>query len=1146
MAGSNLDLAVRLKFIDQGLKPAIDSIKSALGGLKSQFKSADVGFSKSIQDTKTLNTELSKTEGLVKRAFSAVAVVALAKESLTLAETYKTINAQLKNAADSQDDYNASQKDTLDISLKTGTSLKENVSLYQKLKVNAGQSSSEAKKLVDTIAKAARLDGGGPGAQAAINQFGQSATSGVLGGEELRSVREQLPTLAEEIRKGLGVTREEFGKLAKSGGIAFSEVTKALNKSADDINAKFGELPVTSGQAFENLKTNAIVKLGEIDAKLGASQGFTNIVNSIANNMNTAIVVTTTAIGIMTAAWLTSIATKRAAENAAHLAKLRELREEQAVSLQTALREGTAGAAAAAEKALASTTAQIAAAEKPAGLLATTLGRLMGAFRFLLNPIGIVLGLLGAVAGYLAVNSDKTVEFAGKTTTLGGVVQAVWTTIKNLVLDTLSAISEATGISAQDLLDIWTSLKTFVGGVFAGLLASVEVIINGIYIGFNGIAKVAGATAAFLVERFKSSLVLIKDLFVALGKDIAAALTGKSFAADNLKAALTKGVSEAKNQGAQYIDTLKGIAKEEEAFLNNGGVFGALKRKIAENLPTAGEAAKIKTKAKEKTGSTTNTGGGTSNKLPALEKVARDEVTLQQAVLDEKKAANERQYAEDIQLAGDNVTKKLELTTAYYKRLNELAVEQSNLTKKSIEEELKVKQAQQKALEAFTPKGKGSALENAKTEKANKLDALAVEIANLNAKILAENTKLDTTLSDNNSKLRLATQEVLQKQVEATKSIDEEITSLNKEAEALYGGEEAYKEYLIQKTLATELAKLEAAGIDKTTEAYQRQAAALEEALRNKQSADEAKKKADTQKQQEDEVYKNVQKGVQSAFANGLKSLGKSGSLQELALNAATTIRDALAEAIAGNLANSFLNAIGGKDTVLDITGALGIGGKKGDSITDPLYTKSVDQSGVAVEDVIKEETTGLFGQVSSLFFSLSEGFSGFFSKISGLLGSLFSGGGSGSGGGGLGGIFSFFGSMLGFADGGLLSGPGTGTSDSILATNGNRMVRFSDGEYVVRQSQTSKWLPLLNAINYGALDGVASRIGGGFKTSFATGGLIEPGAIPSSGQGGQTTRIVNVIDPKMAGEYLSSPAGEKTILNVIRRNKSGVQSVLR
>ncbi|GAA5033198.1 phage tail tape measure protein [Streptomyces siamensis] len=71
------------------------------------------------------------------------------------------------------------------------------------------------------------------------------------------------------------------------------------------------------------------------------------------------------------------------------------------------------------------------------------------------------------------------------------------------------------------------------------------------------------------------------------------------------------------------------------------------------------------------------------------------------------------------------------------------------------------------------------------------------------------------------------------------------------------------------------------------------------------------------------------------------------------------------------------------------------------------------------------------------------------------------------------------------FGPDGLLSGPGTGTSDDILAIMASGAVaRVSDTEFVVNAASTKRYLPLLTAIN-------ANRIPG-----FASGGLAS-GGIP-------------------------------------------------
>lgn len=143
--------------------------------------------------------------------------------------------------------------------------------------------------------------------------------------------------------------------------------------------------------------------------------------------------------------------------------------------------------------------------------------------------------------------------------------------------------------------------------------------------------------------------------------------------------------------------------------------------------------------------------------------------------------------------------------------------------------------------------------------------------------------------------------------------------------------------------------------------------------------------------------------------------------------------------------------------------------------------------------------------------------------------------GGSGGASGGLGGLISGFFKWAGFASGGYVTGPGTATSDSIPA-------RLSTGEYVLRADAVRRvGVDFLHTLNGGLF---APRWMGP-RLAFAEGGLVPavsptPAVAPS-----QSVRIVNVIDPALAADYLNSSAGERTILNIIARNAGGVKQVL-
>jgi hypothetical protein len=103
-------------------------------------------------------------------------------------------------------------------------------------------------------------------------------------------------------------------------------------------------------------------------------------------------------------------------------------------------------------------------------------------------------------------------------------------------------------------------------------------------------------------------------------------------------------------------------------------------------------------------------------------------------------------------------------------------------------------------------------------------------------------------------------------------------------------------------------------------------------------------------------------------------------------------------------------------------------------------------------------------------------------------------------------------------ASGGYISGPGSGTSDSIPA-------RLSNGEFVVRASATAKHLPLLHALNSDMLPGYA---GGGYVTAadvpkpYSTGRYS--GAISAPGAAGMSKEYDEAVAFMNATAIAGSP----------------------
>lgn len=149
------------------------------------------------------------------------------------------------------------------------------------------------------------------------------------------------------------------------------------------------------------------------------------------------------------------------------------------------------------------------------------------------------------------------------------------------------------------------------------------------------------------------------------------------------------------------------------------------------------------------------------------------------------------------------------------------------------------------------------------------------------------------------------------------------------------------------------------------------------------------------------------------------------------------------------------------------------------------------------------------------------------------LLGDFGSSTGSGSGkiGGLLGGLFSAF----GFAGGGYTGSGGKYEAAGVVHR----------GEYVFSaDSVRNLGVGLLEALHNASRPSFAIP-----RLAYASGGLVAAPPAALSGQAAVSSapslRIVNVIDPAMAKDFLDSPSGEQVIVNIIQRNAGAVRQVL-
>lgn len=258
MAGTSLDqmagAATEAATAQERLDSAVDRAASS-----TQELGDAAGKASGNQDkmNRSMNQGQNSAAGLERRMLGlAKAYLSLrtARAFVDLSDTMTQTTARLDRMNDGLQTTAQLQDMIYQAAQRSRGNYQETVDMVGKLGTMAGEAFSSNAELVafaEQINKQFKLAGTSTqGAQAAMLQLTQAMSSGVLRGEELNSVLEQAPTIAQTIAKHMGVTTGQMRELASEGKITAQVVKEAIFAAAEETNAAFESIPLTFSQAW--------------------------------------------------------------------------------------------------------------------------------------------------------------------------------------------------------------------------------------------------------------------------------------------------------------------------------------------------------------------------------------------------------------------------------------------------------------------------------------------------------------------------------------------------------------------------------------------------------------------------------------------------------------------------------------------------------------------------------------------------------------------------------------------------------------------------------------------------------------------------------------------------------------------------------
>ncbi|MHB9695685.1 tape measure protein [Pseudomonas amygdali pv. morsprunorum] len=191
------------------------------------------------------------------------------------AEAYSTLTNRMKLVTDSAGELATAQKAVFDIAQSSHQPLNATAELYQRIATNQKElklTGAGVAGVVGTISKTLAISGASASsANAALVQLGQAFASGTLRGEELNSVMEQAPALAQAIAAGMGKTVGELRALGAAGLLTADSVVKALQAQQQAVDQLFARTAVTIGNSITALDNSFTQLVGKMDQTSGVS-----------------------------------------------------------------------------------------------------------------------------------------------------------------------------------------------------------------------------------------------------------------------------------------------------------------------------------------------------------------------------------------------------------------------------------------------------------------------------------------------------------------------------------------------------------------------------------------------------------------------------------------------------------------------------------------------------------------------------------------------------------------------------------------------------------------------------------------------------------------------------------------------------------
>jgi tape measure domain-containing protein len=250
---------------------------------------AQRGSRQAIKALGSVEKQADSLRNTLRNTFAGLGAAAIIGEIVRLTDTYTNLQNRIRVVTNGTQQLTDVTQELFDIAQRTRSSFEGSAELYSRLALatkEMGVQTQELTQFTESMNKAIILSGAsGREANAGLIQLSQGIASGALRGDELRSVLEQLPVVADVIAKQMNVTRGELRAMGAEGAITAEIILAAFKNARTELSERFLKTIPTISQSFQVLRNSLVKNIGAFNTSNGAAKLFAKTLILMANNM---------------------------------------------------------------------------------------------------------------------------------------------------------------------------------------------------------------------------------------------------------------------------------------------------------------------------------------------------------------------------------------------------------------------------------------------------------------------------------------------------------------------------------------------------------------------------------------------------------------------------------------------------------------------------------------------------------------------------------------------------------------------------------------------------------------------------------------------------------------------------------------------